>query len=108
MEKIYLHLDNVTVKDGNLKAIELKNSIKRATGEDLKLIKKKQNTQDAGTILEIVLTSKAILEIAKGIGVWIGKNGGVNVSYKDSAGTEIMAKNIDSKDKHWAEIFKIK
>ena len=59
--------------------------------------KDRDDTQDAGTILDILLNSGAVASLATGLFNWIQKHREVSISIS-KGDTKVEAKNISSKD----------
>lgn len=64
---------------------------------EFKKSKESEDTQDAGTILNIILNSSAIASLATGVFNWLQKHREVSISIS-KGDTKIEAKNISSKD----------
>lgn len=61
---------------------------------------KKENadTQDAGTILSIVLAGPAVLLAVKAIAAWLVRNNQSGIVFKKPDGTEVLITNLASDD----------
>lgn len=63
------------------------------------------DTQDAGTILTIVLGAASVTAVAKGIAAWLARHSGARIQI--SADGSVLATNLDSRDAaRIAEAFK--
>jgi hypothetical protein len=56
----------------------------------------REDTQDLGVVLSVVLGSAAVSAVARGLSAWLGRNSGAKIQI-DVAGT-IVATNLDSRD----------
>jgi len=56
------------------------------------------DTQDAGTILSIVLAAPAAIAVAKGIAGWLARNAGVQIEVRRKGKVVLRATHLDSKD----------
>jgi hypothetical protein len=98
MNKIYLHFDTETA-EGNRHARELQEFLKSNYDFDFTREKEQDNTQDAGAILAVILGASSVVEIAKGIALWLQKKQGLSVTITEDKGrTEVVATGLSGKD----------
>lgn len=96
MEKIYITFDGLTPGEAQEIVQEMNTDIEEQ-GIRTEIIKERKDTQELGTILAIILGSKAIVEIAKGIADYIRKRSEVKITVKKEDGT-VLIENARSKD----------
>ncbi len=96
MDKVYIHFKDITLKEANKRAADLQKTITKSVKITPDLIKKDGNTMDAGSILEIILASKTVVEIAKAISIWLIRNNNVKIIFKDKDKNEISIDKLDS------------
>jgi hypothetical protein len=56
----------------------------------------RENTQDFGASLVLVLGTTSVTLLARGISAWLAKNAGAKIEI--SSGGKVLAKNLDSSD----------
>src|SRR5690349_5796497 len=108
MKKIFLHFDTTT-SQANIWAPDLKTFLcrdyintKAYENKNIKIIKSNNNTQDAGTILKIILSASSIVTLAKGIALWLQKKPEASLTItvdkdkKEIIGTGLKTKDIEN------------
>ena len=101
-KEVLISFGNVTFRQKQFLTqdlIKYLNTSNNNTQVETKLLKEKNNTQDAGTIISMVLNAQAIVSVANGIFNWLQKNREVELSFKKGE-SEFQVKNISSKDLH--------
>jgi hypothetical protein len=90
--------DNGSVADANRWASELKEYILDATS-DVEVEQQRDNpySQDAGTILSLVLAAPSVIAVAKALGNWLTLHRQAGITIKTPHG-EIIGTNLTSKD----------
>ena len=64
----------------------------------LERLKARDDTQDFGTILGVVLGAKATIEIAKGISAWLRRKNQTKIRIRTKDGRDVVITNLESKD----------
>jgi hypothetical protein len=67
LDKFTIRFDGLTLEEAGKKAARLRQEILDAADLDFELEKEDPKTQDAGTILAIVLSAGAVVELAKAV-----------------------------------------
>ena len=77
MTAFRVHFEGLSVADANRAASELQGMIERAGGRQVetRISKERQDTQDFGATLILILGTEAAIEIAKAISSYIAKRG---------------------------------
>ena len=60
--------------------------------------RERTDTQDAGTILQVVLAAPAAIAAAKGIAAWLARNAGARIEVRNKNKVVLVATHLDSKD----------
>ncbi len=96
MNSYAIKFENVSDMEANKYAAELGEFLSEIT-PNIQISQERANarTQDAGTILQIILGSGAAVSIAKGIADWLRKRPGTSLEITNDA---VSAKNISSSD----------
>jgi hypothetical protein len=106
METLYIHFDT-SIAQGGRYAAELQTYLEGYIKDyhrdktDIQLTQEKysDNTQDPGAILAIILGSASIIEIAKGIAMWMQRKPEATISItKDKEKTVIVGTNLTNKN----------
>jgi hypothetical protein len=98
--EFHIRFDSLNVAEANQAAADLRQAIRRAGGGDIsvELVKESPETQDFGTVLVLILGTKAAIAVAQGIGDFIAKWG--NQIIIETSGGRVIARgdaatNID-------------
>lgn len=76
MTTTYIHFEGLSVADANRAAAELRSMLDRAgDGVQVQITKDRDDTQDLGATLVLVLGTKAALTVAKVIYAYVAKRG---------------------------------
>lgn len=97
MEEIYtISFDQVSVAEGNKLANELQSYLKTISYLDSTISPAHPNTQDAGSIITIILSSASIASMAKGLSDWLLKKQSRKLTIKKNG--DIIGENLSSGD----------
>ena len=97
-KKIVLSFAGATPDDCTRYARELKDFLLTAIDAlQVHQHRERDDSQDFGTTLIIVLGTTAINTLAQGIAVWLQRNSGVRINVNKTNG-ELVAEGLDSKD----------
>ena len=61
-------------------------------------VRERQDTQDFGASLSVVLGTAAVTAVAKGIGAWLARNSGARIEIRQGDKVVLLATHLDSKD----------
>lgn len=67
-------------------------------GVDAQQVRPREDSQDLGTAIALVLGTAAAQAVARGIGTWIARHSGVKVEFMHDGKTVLVATDVDSKD----------
>jgi len=95
-EKLTVTFDNVTLAEAGQLATELQAYLRYNIDLETEINKEERNTQDMGTVLTIILGSKAIVEISKGLSAWLLKKQSRKITIRKNG--DIIGKNLSSKE----------
>ena len=101
MKTAYLHFE-ASLAQGNILASELQQFIQEKYNERIEIVKADENTQDAGAVLAVILGSASLIEIAKGIALWMQKKPEATLivssdkERKTIVGTGLKSKDIEN------------
>lgn len=70
--------------------------VKGVTGAQIK--REREDSQDAGTILSIVLAGPAVIAAVKALEAWLARNNQARITIKTSDGQSIDASGLESGD----------
>jgi hypothetical protein len=75
--EFHVRFDSLSTAEANQAAADLRQAIRRAGGGEVsvELMKESAETQDFGTVLAVILGTKAAIAVAQGIGDFIAKWG---------------------------------
>ena len=93
---ITLDFPEVAPAEATQLAEDLREYLLRTNNIEGNVVKERSDTQDAGSILTIILGAGSTLAIAKGIGYWIKMQAGKKVRIKETG--EIIGENLSTKD----------
>jgi Effector Associated Constant Component 1 len=65
----------------------------RVGGIELRAVSANGDTQDTGTILQIVLNAAAVASVASGVATWLSRNSGARIRILLPDGTEVDVKH---------------
>ncbi|QHI35135.1 hypothetical protein IMCC3317_04810 [Kordia antarctica] len=96
-QKTLISFDNVSFRDKQVLANELANILSKSADLQNELLKERPNTQDAGTIIAVILGAPAVVAVSKGIVNWLIKHREVKLTFK-KGDSEFHVENISSND----------
>jgi hypothetical protein len=95
MEQVFLHFET-NLAEANKLAEELNEYLKDNYQVDVPIVKKDPNTQDAGSILQIILGAPALALVIKGLADWLMKRNSASITVtKDKEGFKVVAEGVN-------------
>jgi hypothetical protein len=91
-----IRFPNESVRQQSLLAADLEASIVREV-DSTRIIKEREDTQDPGTILTIVLGAPAVVGAVTAIGAWLVRKNQSSATIEDDQG-RVIFKNMRSED----------
>jgi len=97
MTELRLRISGASAAEGNKLAPKLQDSLTGVSGIKTEIVRERQDAQDAGTILSIVLAAPAVIAAVKAIGDWLARNNQSALDITLPNGTVVL-KNMKSED----------
>src|SRR5690349_18679278 len=97
MSEIRILFEHSNAGEGNRLASTLENSLAEVNGVKANIVRERDDTQDVGTIVSIVLGAPAIVATVKALGAWLARNNQTSVTLLLKDGTVVL-KNMKSED----------
>jgi hypothetical protein len=97
-QTMILSFTGATTDEGNRYASDLKDFLADiGSGARIEKRRERDDTQDFGATLVLVLGTAAASTLARGIAAWLQRNSGARITVKNANG-ELTAEGLDSKD----------
>ena len=97
MSEIRIAFDGASAAEGNRLAPNLQASLSGVAGIKTTIVREREDAQDAGTIISIVLGAPAIAATVKALGAWLTRANQTGVTLMLPDGTVVL-KNMRSED----------
>lgn len=97
MAELLLRFSGASQAEGNRLAPKLEDALTIVAGLKTEIRRERQDAQDAGAILSVVLGAPAIIAAVKAIGAWLARNNqaGLDISLPNGS---VVIKNMKSED----------
>ena len=96
--KVTLRFADTTPADANVYAQGLEEELRQIDGVDIQRLRERQDTQDFGATLVLILGTAAVTELARGIASFIRRNSGVTIDITGADGSRQTFTNLNSHD----------
>jgi len=98
-ESLTLAFPDTSLDEGNRLAGSLQECLRDADPDvQVERQRERQETQDFGATLAVVLGSAAVTAVAKGIAAWLARNSGARLEVRQGNGSVVVLTNLDSQD----------
>lgn len=96
--ELHISFGAISAAEAGRRAAELESFLRTSVpGIRIERLRENRESMDAGTILAVVLGSAAVVELAKGLTIWLSKRQGTELTFKDKNG-EVKAAHVTSAD----------
>lgn len=95
-EPFVVSFPDVSRAEANQYASDLATWLRDVKGVDVQQARDRNDTQDFGATLAIILGTASVTAIANGIAIWLKRNAGASIQI--SKGGAVVAKNLNSRD----------
>jgi hypothetical protein len=96
LPKVILSFPGTTIDEGNRYASDLMDFLADA-GVHTERRRERDDAQDFGSTLVLVLGTTAASALARGLAVWLQRNSGARITVRKADG-DLIAEGLDSKD----------
>jgi hypothetical protein len=96
--KTILRFADATPAEANIYALGLQGELQQFDGVAIERMRERQDTQDFGATLVLILGTASVTALARGIASWLRRNSGATIEITRSDGTRQKFTNLDSRD----------
>lgn len=95
--ELIISFEDTSLAEANILAEDLRKTLITTHPDvSVKRVRKEQDTMDFGSILAIILGTKAVIAVAEGLGAWLKQHQRASIRIERPDGT-IVAENITSR-----------
>jgi len=98
-DSVTIVFPNASAAEGNQLASSLADALCDADSEvSVERRRERADTQDFGTTLAVILGTRAITAVARGIAAWLARNSGAVIEIRRNGSVVLLARHLDSED----------